>query len=174
MSQVYINLIFFNTSMIYKMQQGKCLIQDFHFAAVKWGSNTFYSMLTLTNSISYSKETPDMLHIILKVTEKIQKMFVEATRPRSYRIPFLLPMYENYLNISVDFIQVTLNVFQIKVRNSTSILCWNKARGKNQLLPPKYRQHLSFITTTRFLKLQKMPLWGHQSTRKRHPSPQSP
>lgn len=161
--------------MIYKMQQGKCLIQVFHFVAVKWGSNTFYSVVTVTNSIGYSKEIPDVLHIILKVTEKIQKMFVEARRPCSYhKLWLLLPMYENYQYISVDFIQVTLNVFQIKVRNSTSIPCWNKARGKNQLLPPEYRQHLSFITTTQFLKLQQMPLWGYQSTGKRHPSPESP
>lgn len=146
------------------------------FCSTKWGSNTFYSVVTVTNSIGYSKEIPDMLRIILKVTEKIQKMFVEARRPCSYhKLSFLLPMDENYLCISVDFIQVTLNVFQIKVRNSTSILCWNKPRGKNRLLPPKYRQHSSFITTTRFLKLQQMPLWGiYQSTGKRHPSPESP
>lgn len=37
----------------------------------------------MTNSTGYSKETPDVLYIILKVTEKIQKMFVEARRPHS-------------------------------------------------------------------------------------------
>lgn len=152
------------------MQQGKCLIQVFHLAAVKWGSNTFYSMITMINAIGYS----DVLHILLKVTKKIQQMFVEGRGPHSWHmLLLLLPVYENHLYISVDFLQVTMNVFQIKVRNQSSILCWNKTRGQNQLLPAKNRQHLSFITT-QFWKLQQMLLWGNESTGKRHSGPEYP
>lgn len=44
------------------------------------------TIVTMTNSTGYSKETPDVLYIILKVTEKIQKMFVEARRPHSQHV----------------------------------------------------------------------------------------
>lgn len=45
----------------------------------------------VTNCQSYSKETPDIIHIFLNVTEQIQKMFSKLSRLKPIQKILFLP-----------------------------------------------------------------------------------